>query len=166
MKYIQCVKWLDGDFKEFGYYTRSQEEMIDMLKRDITRNQIIATWLKDENGKELAYFDKHIQLITGEEEMKKGTKEEVLNEVDNDIWVQIRDIKEVLDSLEEKGYIKFKKEPKEYKVFVKIVTIGGEKKKLYYVSSYHLSENIDEAKRFELDEDKDGYVSEIVKESV
>ncbi|MDN5577576.1 MAG: hypothetical protein L0L51_00080 [Lactococcus lactis] len=108
--------------------------------------------------------EKIIQLIVGEEEMKKATKEEVLNEVDYDIWVQIRDIKEVLDSLEEKGYIKFKKDPKEYKVFVKIVTIGGEKKKLYYVSSYHLSENIDEAKRFETNEDKDGYVPEIVKE--
>lgn len=39
------------------------------------------------------------------------------------------DIEDVLDALEEHGYIKFKKEPKEYKVFVKIVTIGGEKKK-------------------------------------
>lgn len=92
------------------------------------------------------------------------SKEEVLEGINFDIYVHRRDIKAVLDSLEEKGYIKFKKEPKEYKVFVKIVTIDGEKKKLYYVSSYHLSENIDEAKRFETNEDKDGYVPEIVKE--
>ena len=164
MKYIQCVKWSNGDFRELEYYKRSQEEMIDMLKRDITRKHIIATWLKDETGKELAYFDKQIQLIKGEEEVKKGTKEEVLNEVDDDIWVQIRDIKEVLDSLEEKGYIKFKKEPKKYKVFVKLVTIGEEKKKLYYVNDFHLTDNIDEAERFGLDEYKNGYASENVKE--
>ena len=121
-------------------------------------------WSDDENGKQIAYFDKNTKLITGEEGMEKATKEEVLEEINFDIYVHRRDIKTVLDSLEEKGYIKFKKEPKEYKVFVKIVTIDGEKKKLYYVSSYHLSENIDEAKRFETNEDKDGYVPEIVKE--
>ncbi len=121
-------------------------------------------WSDDENGKQIAYFDKNTKLITGEEGMEKATKEEVLEEINFDIYVHRRDIKAVLDSLEEKGYIKFKKEPKEYKVFVKIVTIDGEKKKLYYVSSYHLSENIDEAKRFETNEDKDGYVPEIVKE--
>lgn len=121
-------------------------------------------WSDDENGKQIAYFDKNTKLITGEEGMEKATKEEVLEEINFDIYVHRRDIKAVLDSLEEKGYIKFKKDPKEYKVFVKIVTIDGEKKKLYYVSSYHLSENIDEAKRFETNEYKDGYVPEIVKE--
>lgn len=121
-------------------------------------------WSDDENDKQIAYFDKNTKLITGEEGMEKATKEEVLEEINFDIYVHRCDIKAVLDSLEEKGYIKFKKEPKEYKVFVKIVTIDGEKKKLYYVSSYHLSENIDEAKRFETNEDKDGYVPEIVKE--
>ena len=121
-------------------------------------------WSDDENGKQIAYFDKNTKLITGEEGMEKATKEEVLEEINFDIYVHRRDVKAVLDSLEEKGYIKFKKDPKEYKVFVKIVTIDGEKKKLYYVSSYHLSENIDEAKRFETNEYKDGYVPEIVKE--
>lgn len=93
------------------------------------------------------------------------SKEELLNEVYYEVAAERCDIEDVLDALEEHGYIKFKKEPKEYKVFVKIVTIGGEKKKLYYVSSYHLSENIDEAKRFETNEDKDGYIYEIIKES-
>nr|DAG08399.1 MAG TPA: hypothetical protein [Caudoviricetes sp.] len=125
---------------------------------------ILSTWADDENGKQIAYFDKHIQLITGEEEMKKATKEEVLDEIFNDVADTRYDIEDVLDALEEYGYIEFKQEPKEYKVFVKIITIGREKKKLYYVSSYHLSENIDEAKRFETNEDKDGYVPEIVKE--
>jgi DNA-binding MarR family transcriptional regulator len=159
------MKWYDESVTEYKYSNHSKEEVVEILKEDIHERNILETWSEDKNGKQIAYFDKHIQLITGEEEMKKATKEEVLNEVDYDIWVQIRDIKEVLDSLEEKGYIKFKKETKEYKVFVKIVTIGREKKKLYYVSSYHLSENIDEAKRFETNEDKDGYVPEIVKES-
>lgn len=138
--------------------------MIDILKRDMTRKHIIATWLKDENGKELAYFDKHIQLIKGEEELKKSTKKEILEETFYDVASVKIDIEDVLDALEDHGYIKFKKEPKEYKVFVKIGTIGRKKKKLYYVSSYHLSENIDEAKRFETNEDKDGYIPEIVKE--
>ena len=138
--------------------------MVEILKEDIHERDISSTWSDDEKGKQIAYFDKNTKLITGEEGMEKATKEEVLEEINFDIYVHRRDIKAVLDSLEEKGYIKFKKEPKEYKVFVKIVTIDGEKKKLYYVSSYHLSENIDEAKRFETNEDKDGYVPEIVKE--
>lgn len=140
--------------------------MIDMLKHDITQKQIIATWLKDEKGKELAYFDKNTQSIKGDKKLKKGTKEDVIEAVSKRWFIPKNDIKAVLDSLEKQGYIKFKKEPKEYKVFVKIITIGREKKKLYYVSSYHLSENIDEAKRFETNEDKDGYISEIVKELV
>ena len=57
------------------------------------------------------------------------SKEELLNEVYYEVAAERCDIEDVLDALEEHGYIKFKKEPKEYKVFVKIVTIGGEKKK-------------------------------------
>ncbi|MDU1630470.1 MAG: hypothetical protein E6835_08120 [Lactococcus lactis] len=65
---------------------------------------------------------------------------------------------------EEEGYIEFKKEPKKYKIFVKLVTIGEENKKLYYVNEHHLTDNIDEAKRFGLNEDKYGYAYEYVKE--
>lgn len=101
-----------------------------------------------------------------EEEMKKVTKEEALERINFDIHVHRRYIEEVLDALEEKGYIKFKKEPKEYKVFLKMVTIGEEQKKLYYVTDFQLTDNIDKAKRFEIDEDKHGYGHEIVKESV
>ncbi|MDN5577574.1 MAG: hypothetical protein L0G13_06645, partial [Lactococcus lactis] len=89
---------------------------------------------------------------------------EVLEIINFDIHVHRRYIKEVLDALEEKGYIKFKKEPKKYKIFVKLVTIGEENKKLYYVNEHHLTENIDEAKRFGLNEDKYGYAYEYVKE--
>lgn len=109
---------------------------------------------------------KHKYSNHSKEEMKKATKEEVLDEIYYKVSTTQYDIEQVLDLLEEEGYIEFKKEPKKYKVFVKIVTINGEKKKLYYVSSYHLSENIDEAKRFETNEDKHGYGHEIVKESV
>ncbi len=96
--------------------------------------------------------------------MKKGTKEEVLNEVYYEVAGERCDIEDVLNALEAKGYIEFKKEPKEYKVFVKLVTIGEEKKKFYYVTDFHLTENIDEAKRFGLNEDKYGYAYEYVKE--
>lgn len=166
MGYIQYIKWSDEEVTEYKYSNHSKEEVVEILKEDIDERDILSTWADDENGNQIAYFDKHIQLITGEEEMKKATKEEVLEEIYNDVAAVECDIEDVLDALEEKGYIKFKKEPKEYKVFVKIVTICGEKKKLYYVSRYHLSENIDEAKRFGTNEDKDGYVPEIVKESV
>lgn len=125
---------------------------------------ILSTWAEDENGNQIAYFDKHIQLITGEEEMKKVTKEEVLERINFDIHVHRRYIKEVLDALEEKGYIEFKKEPKKYKVFVKLATIGEENKKLYYVNEHHLTDDIDEAKRFGLNEAKYGYAYEYVKE--
>lgn len=164
MGYIQYIKWSDESVTKYEYSNHSKEEVVEILKEDINERDILSTWADDENGKQIAYFDKHIQLIKGEEELKKATKEEVLERIEEDTTVNYYDIEEVLDSLEEKGYIKFKKEPKEYKVFVKIITIGREKEKLYYVSSYHLSENIDEAKRFETNEDKDGYVPEIVKE--
>lgn len=96
--------------------------------------------------------------------MKKVTKEEVLERINFDIHVHRRYIKEVLDALEEKGYIEFKKEPKKYKVFVKLATIGEENKKLYYVNEHHLTDDIDEAKRFGLNEAKYGYAYEYVKE--
>ncbi len=162
MGYIQYIKWLNGETTHISY-NMPIEKIIDIMKSDLNCGSI-ATWLEDENGKELAYFDKHIQLITGEEEMKKSTKEEVLERINFDIHVHRRYIKEVLDALEEKGYIKFKKEPKKYKIFVKLVTIGEENKKLYYVNEHHLTDNIDEAKRFGLNEDKYGYAYEYVKE--
>lgn len=162
MGYIQYIKWLNGETTHTSY-NMPIEKIIDIMKSDLNCGSI-ATWLEDENGKELAYFDKHIQLITGEEEIKKSTKEEVLERINFDIHVHRRYIKEVLDALEEKGYIKFKKEPKKYKIFVKLVTIGEENKKLYYVNEHHLTDNIDEAKRFGLNEDKYGYAYEYVKE--
>lgn len=162
MGYIQYIKWLNGETTHTSY-NMPIEKIIDIMKSDLNCGSI-ATWLEDENGKELAYFDKHIQLITGEEEMKKSTKEEVLERINFDIHVHRRYIKEVLDALEEKGYIEFKKEPKKYKIFVKLVTIGEENKKLYYVNEHHLTDNIDEAKRFGLNEDKNGYAYEYVKE--
>lgn len=164
MGYIQYIKWVDEAVKEYKYYNNSKEEVVEILKEDINDRDILSTWVEDDNGEQIAYFDKHIQLIIGEEELKKGTKEELLNEVYYEVACERYDIEDVLDALEEKGYIKFKKEPKKYKVFVKLVTIGEEKKKLYYVNEFHLTENIDEAERFELDEDKYGYAYECVKE--
>lgn len=163
MGYVQHIKWSDEAVTKCNY-NQGKEEVIEILKEDINDRDILSTWADDKNGKQIAYFDKHIQLITGEEEMKKVTKEEALERINFDIHVHRRYIKEVLDALEEKGYIKFKKEPKKYKVFVKLVTIGEENKKLYYVNEYHLTDNIDEAKRFETYEDKNGYGYEFVKE--
>lgn len=143
-----------------------KKKIIQILKGDFNFGGIVATWLEDEFGKDLAYFDKNVQLIKGEEKLKKGTKEEVVEQVSKRWFIQKNDIKAVLDSLEKQGYIKFKKESKEYKVFVKIATIGGENKKLYYVNEHHLTDNIDYAKRFGLNEDKDGYAYEMVKELI
>ena len=165
MEYTKFVKWENGEVTHTTY-NFPIERIIDIMRNDLNYFALVSTWLEDENGKELAYFDKHIQLIEGEEELKKETKEEVFKNINRRLLVPRGDIEAVLDFLEDEGYIKFKepKEPKEYKVFAKNVTIGEEDKWLYYVSQYHLTENIDEAKRFELDEDKDGYAYEIVKE--
>lgn len=61
--------------------------------------------------------------------------------------------------------LSLKKSLKSIKYSLKSLLLEEKRKKLYYVSSYHLSENIDEAKRFETNEDKDGYIYEIIKES-
>lgn len=163
MGFTQHIKWTNIGITTTTY-DKPFEKIVDIMKDDLKRNGVIATWLEDENGKELAYFDRHIQLIKEDEKLKKGTKEDVLAELNSVILVKKQEIRDVLNSLEEKGYIKFKKESKNYKVFVKIVTIGGENKKLYYVTDFHFTENINEAKRFEVDEEKDGYAYELVKE--
>lgn len=65
MGYIKYIKWLNGETTHTSY-NMPIEKIIDIMKSDLNCG-FIATWLEDENGKELAYFDKHIQLITGEE---------------------------------------------------------------------------------------------------
>ena len=165
MKYTKFVKWEDGGVTHTTY-NFSIERIIDIMRNDLNYDIVVSTWLEDENGKELAYFDKHNEITKEGENMKKGTKEEVLNEIKRKTQLLKFDIREVLELLEKEGYIEFKKEPNEYKVFVKMVTIGEEDKKLYYVTDFHLTENIDEAKLFDLNEEKDGYAYEIVKESV
>lgn len=165
MKYTQYIKWQDGEVT-YTKYNKPFKDIISTMKSDLGYVTLVSTWLEDEFGKELAYFDKHVQLVKGEEKLRKETKEEVLRRINLNVWTKKEDIEAILDSLEKQGYIKFKKEPKEYKVFVKIVTIGGENKKLYYVTNFHLTENIDEAQRFETYEYKDGYAYETVKELV
>ena len=146
-------------------YDRPFWYMINIMKHDLfKRTGIISTWLEDQNGEQVAYFDKNTQLIKGEEQVKKATKEEILDKIYFDVSATKNEINQILEQLEKKGYIKFKKELKTYKVFVKIVTIDGENKKLYYMTDSNLTDNIDEAKRFELDEEKDGYAYEFVKE--
>lgn len=164
MTLTQYVEWTHGYVKKYKFDGFSQEEVIEILKDDINSSVILKTWVTDENGKRIAYLDKNNQLILGEEKLKKETKENILKQVNESIWVRRSDIKSVLNSLEEKGYINFKEEPKSYKVFVKIVSINGENKKLYYVTDSNLTDNIDEAKRFEIDEKKDGYAYELVEE--
>lgn len=173
METTQYIKWSDGAVTKYKYSNHSQEEVIEMLKQDIHDRGILSTWVEDKNGNQIAYFDKHTQRIKWREELRKATKEEVFDKINNEVSVFKNDIKEVLDSLdslEEQGYIKFKKEPKkeykEYKVFVKTVIVYEGAKDLYYVTDSLYTDNIDEAKRFELDEEKDGYAYEIVKESV
>ena len=69
MGYVQHIKWSDEAVTKYNY-NQSKEEVIEILKEDINDRDILSTWADDENGKQIAYFDKHIQLITGEEEMK------------------------------------------------------------------------------------------------
>lgn len=166
MEYTQFIKWSDEAVTKYKYSNHSKEELVEMLKQDIHDRGILSTWLEDENGKELAYFDRNNEITKGEENMKKGTKEEVLNEVFDEVAVEHWDIEDVLDVLEEHRYIEFKEEYKEYKVFVKTVITYEGVKDLYYVTDSIYTDNIDEAKLFELDEEKDGYSYEIVKESV
>ena len=165
MEFTQYIKYKDGDIKSYKYFSISCEGMIEMLKRDLSNySLVVATWVDDENGDQIVYFDKNTQLIKGEEQLKKATKEEILDKIYFNVSATKNEINQILEQLEKKGYIKFKKEPKTYKVFVKIVSINGENKRLYYVTDFHLTENIDEAKRFGLDEEKDGYAYECVKE--
>lgn len=165
MKYTKFVKWENREVTHTTY-NFTIERIIDIMRNDLNYGVVISTWLEDENGKELAYFDKHNEITKEGENMKKGTKEEVLNEVFDEVVVERCDIEDVLDALEEHGYIEFKEEYKEYKVFVKTVIVYEGVKDLYYVTDSLFTDNIDEAKLFELDEEKDGYAYEIVKESV
>lgn len=164
MDFTQYIKYTNGEISEYELFYKNKEELIQILKEDFNFGGIEATLAINKNGNLLAYFDKNTELNNGGEKLKKATKEEVLQEINSKVFVLQPDIREVLDSLEKQGYIKFKKEPKKYKVFVKLVTIGEKDKKLYYVNDYHLTENIDEAERFETYEDKDGYAYEYVKE--
>ncbi len=166
MNFTQYIKWSDGEVSTFQHFCCSQEEMVEMLERNIAEPSIVGTWTEDFTGNQLAYFDEYVQLIKGEENMKKATKEEVLNVTKKKTQLLNIDIREVLELLEKEGYTKFEKEPKEYKVFVKTVIVYEGAKDLYYVTDSLYTDNIDEAKRFELDEEKDGYAYEIVKESV
>lgn len=168
MEYTKFIKWESGEVTHTTY-NFPIERIIDIMRDDLNYFALVATWLEDENGKELAYFDRNNEITKEGDNMKKGTRRKVLKEIFNEVAVERCDIEDVLDALEEYGYIEFKeepKEPKEYKVFCKLITIGEEDKKLYYVTDFHLTENIDEAKRFGINENKDGYVYEIVKESV
>ena len=170
MEATQYIKWSDGAVTKYKYSNHSQEEVIEMLKQDIHDRGILSTWVEDKNGNQIAYFDKHTQRIKWEEELRKATKEELFNEIKKKTQLLKLDIREVLELLEEEGYIKFEKEPKEpkepkeYKVFVKTVIIYEGVKDLYYVTDSIYTDNIDEAKLFELDEEKDGYAYKIIKE--
>lgn len=163
MKYIKFVKWENGDVTPTTY-NFPPERIIDIMKNDLNYDAVVSTWLEDENCKELAYFDKHTETIKEVENMKKVTREKVLDEVYDEVAVERWSIKDVLDVLEEYRYIEFKEEYKEYKVFVKTVIVYEGAKDLYYVTDSLYTDNIDEAKRFDLDEEKDGYAYEIVKE--
>lgn len=41
------------------------------MRNDLNLHTLSATWLEDENGKRVAYFDKNTEIIKGEENMKK-----------------------------------------------------------------------------------------------
>ena len=163
MEATQYIKWSDGAVTKYKYSNHSQEEVIEMLKQDIHDRGILSTWVEDKNGNQITYFNRHTQRIKWEEELRKATKEEIFKNINRRLLVPRGDIEAVLDVLEDEGYIKFK-EPKKYKVFIKTVIVYEGVKDLYYVTDSIYTDNIDEAKLFDLNEEKDGYAYEIVKE--
>lgn len=75
-------------------------------------------------------------------------------------------VKEAIEFLEINDLIIFRKEPKTFKAFFKKVTIDGKDKKLYYVTDFHLTERLQEAKLFDQSEEKEGYAYELVNKLV
>lgn len=74
MEYIQYIKWSDEAITKYKYSNYSKEELVEMLKQDIHDRGILSTWLEDENGKELAYFDRNNEITKEGENMKKELK--------------------------------------------------------------------------------------------
>ena len=163
MKHIKFIKWLNEEVTHTTY-NMPVEKIIDIMRNNFNYDSVISTWLEDEDGNQIAFLDKNTEIIKGEQNLKKETKEEVLDKIYLNVSATMNEINQILEQLEEQRYIKFKKEPKVHKVFVKVVTIDGESKPLYYVTDFNLTDSIDKAKRFEVDEEKDGYAYELVEE--
>ena len=64
MKDIKYMQWSSEWAQEeitHTTYNETIEEIIDIMRNDLNLNTLIATWLENENGQRLAYFDKNIQ---------------------------------------------------------------------------------------------------------
>lgn len=170
------IVWKDGRKNTYEYYNLTEEQVRKKFNQDINK-AVSETYYYDQNGKvRFAWTKKRgiYEAVKKEEvenkenkEMKIITKQDLENRMYyGTMDLSREDVKQAVKFLEENDLIEFAKEPKTFKALVKIVTIGGENKKLYYVTDFHLTENIEEAKLFDQSEEKDGYAYELVNKLV
>lgn len=167
--YTNVVTWDNGSHGEYKYENQTELEIQDRIDQDISLGNVKESYYYDEDGQLRFYWTKETGRRSirkeGEKEMKlnKMTEEELENKMYYGTPKLTRDhIEEVIKFLKEKNLIEFKKEPKTFKAFTKIVTINGEDKKLYYKTRFHLTEKIEDAKLFDESEEKYGYAFELV----
>lgn len=169
----------NGEKATYKYYNLTDDKIQKQIDIDISLSDISVSLYYDEKGllkhawsKECGrqdYREQQTQELEHKEnkEMKTITKKQLeIKMYYGTKDLSKEDVKQAVNFLEENNLIEFAKEPKTFKAFVKIVTIGGENKKLYYVTDFHLTENIEEAKLFEQSEEKDGYAYELVSKLV
>lgn len=173
------IVWDSGKKETFNYYNLTDDEIQRQINIDIGVGTISESIYYDKDGimkhawgKSFGrkdYREQQTQEVENKEnkEMKIITKQDLENRMYyGTMDLSREDVKQAVKFLEENDLIEFAKEPKTFKALVKIVTIGRENKKLYYVTDFHLTENIEEAKLFDKDEEKDGYAYELVSKLV
>lgn len=171
--YINKVVRDNGSHYEYEYSNQTDLDIQYKIDEDIRLGDIAESYYYDEDGQLRFYWTKATGrqkvVLKGEKEMKlnKVTEEELRNDMfEETSSMQRSDVNEAIKYLKENNLIEFKKEIKHFKAFVKIVTINGENKRLYYKTDFHLTENIEEAKLFDESEKKDGYAFELVAKEV
>lgn len=171
--YTNKVVWDNGTRGEYDYPNQTELDIQYRIDQDINLGNVKESYYYDEKGQLRFYWTKATGeqkvVLKGEKEMKlnKVTEEELRRDMfEETSSLQRSDVNEAIKYLKENNLIEFKKEIKTFKAFVKIVTINGEDKKLYFKTDFHLTEKIEEAKLFDELEEKDGYSFELVAKEV
>lgn len=167
--YTNKVVWDNGSHGEYDYPEQTELDIQHRIDQDIDLGNVKESYYYDEEGQLRFYWTK----ATGRQKVRvKKEKEMKLNkmteeELKSNLFYKTEslsknDAEEAVKYLKENNLIEFRKEAKTFKAFVKIVTINGEDKKLYYKTNFHLTEKIEDAKLFDESEEKDGYSFELV----